>query len=249
MRKRSVICIGLLLMACAQRGPVPVVGVPGPRGPARIQQDVVATHAEQFDEDLAERPAGSQEEFAASAYLIAHLQQAGYVARLEPVPVADLVRSTDVIAVPPETAVPQVVVAIGYDTGSTPSEDGEALGVFLELARAALVAAPDSSVWFAALGAQHASGGEPFSGSKVLLRYLDDQDAEPLIVLLEPSELPLSLAGDPAALDAFRGEHEVGEPVDSEEIFGRSYDNVLIVRGRVASAGDDLLEFLREVDG
>src|SRR5688500_17656446 len=86
-----------------------------PEGPPQVQREVIARHAEQFEQDLATRPAGSQQEFAAATYLTAHLQQAGYVVRLEDVPVADTVRSSDVIGRPPSGADPKVVVTVSYD--------------------------------------------------------------------------------------------------------------------------------------
>src|SRR5688572_23168853 len=77
----------LLLTSCVLGGadrPAPSFS---PEGPPEIQADVIARHAEQFESDLAERAPGSQEEFAAATYMTAHLQRAGYVVRLESVPV------------------------------------------------------------------------------------------------------------------------------------------------------------------
>ncbi len=249
---RYVLAITLVLVAttaCSGANePGSVVGVPAPQGPPRIRDDVVARHAQEFDEDLSERPAGSQEEFAASAYLTAHLQQAGYIAHLEPVPVADLVRSTDVIAVPPGTEEPVAVVAIGYDTAPTDNPNGRALGMFLELARAALAADPDSSVWFAALGAQQVQGAE-FSGSKVLLRYLTDEGVDPLIILLLPDASPLSVAGPTAHVEALVGEgRDAVAQIHPLDILGRDYDALMVVSGRVDEAGGALFRFLRDLD-
>ncbi len=245
--------VALSVSACTASGGRDTATPPVPQGPSDIQAEVVERHARQFDEDVPERPAGSQEEFAASAYLIAHLQQAGYVARLEPVPVADLVRSTDVIAVPPGTQDPVAVVAIGYDTGADDGGDnshGPALGLFLELARASLVADPDSSIWFAALGAQQVPGEGAFSGSKVLLRYLTEEGVDPLIILLQPADAPLVVAGPPAVVGGFMGRTaDATERADAEEFLGRDYDDLMVLRGEVNSASDDLLGLLRELDG
>lgn len=242
--------VALIASACMSSDGRDTATPPVPQGPPEIQADVVERHARQFDQDLPERPAGSQEEFAASAYLIAHLQQAGYIARLEPVPVADLVRSTDVIAVPPGTRDPVAVVAIGYDTGAGDASHGPALGLFLELARASLVVDPDSSIWFAALGAQQVQGEGAFSGSKVLLRYLTEEGADPLIILLQPADSPLLVTGPAEVAGGFMGRAaDATDRADAEELLGRDYDDLMVLRGDVNSAGDALLGLLRELDG
>src|SRR5687768_13322733 len=124
-----------------------------PEGPPQVQRDVIARHAEQFETDLASRPPGSQEEFAAATYLNAHLQQAGYIVRLEDVPVADTVRSSDVIALPPSGESPEIVVTVSFDRPiGAPDDDGSDIGAFLEVARALRVEAGSHNVQFAALG-------------------------------------------------------------------------------------------------
>jgi hypothetical protein len=150
-----------------------------------VRQPLVARHAREFDRDLARRPAGSQEEEAAAAYLLAHLQHSGYVARLEPVPVANTVNSTDVIALPPSGRDPEVVVAVPYDTAQQAAPGGAALGLFLELARALRVADPRHSVEFVALGAERTPVQGGHLGARRLAQLLIDEDRDPLVVTLE----------------------------------------------------------------
>ena len=144
----------------------------------------VERHATQFDRDLASRPAGSQQEFAAASYLTAHFQKAGYLVELDAVPVEDLVRSSNVVALPPSREEPAIVVAAGYDTtpGSRPA--GATLGTLLEVARALRVAVPEHSVQFVALGAEHTGLGGGRLGSRRLARVLQDAELDPEIVQL-----------------------------------------------------------------
>ena len=168
-----------------------------PVGSPTVAIEDVQRHAEQFDRDLRRRPAGSQQEFAAATYLLSHLQRAGYVVQLDYVPVADLVRSTNVVAEAPEPP-PAVVVVVAYDgTGG-----GAELGSFLEIARAIRVRAPGHSVGFVAMGAEHAEVSGGLLGSRRLARRLLDDDLDPTIV-----ELGTVRQGEPlvAAGDAARG--------------------------------------------
>ena len=155
-----------------------------PTGPAEVDLQTVASHAHQFDEELAHRTAGSQQEEVAAVYILGHLQQAGYVARLDAVPVADLVRSTNVIAVPPSGGDPRVVVAVAYDVGEDGDDGGEEVGLFLELARAMRVADEDHSVEFVALGAQHATISGGHLGVRRLAQLLHEEGQEPFVVVI-----------------------------------------------------------------
>lgn len=159
-------------------------------GPPRVRVDVVARHAAELDEgELASRAAGSQQEEAAAAYVLGHLQQAGYGARLEGVPVANTVTSTDVLAVPAGGA-PRVVVAVPYDTGVRTDPTGAAVGLFLELARALAVADPGHRVAFAALGAEATEVGGGHLGSARLVGVLEEEgEPTPTIMTLEWIEL------------------------------------------------------------
>jgi hypothetical protein len=222
-----------------------------------VQESVVDEHAAQFDETIGDRPAGSQREFAASTYILGHLQQAGYVPLLDPVPVEDTVRSTNVVAPPPRGAEPRVVVTAAYDTAPGIDETGVTLGVWLELARALYARAPDHAVEFVALGAEHSQlyGGN--LGSRRLIEFLRDDDLEPLVISIEA----LSEDGDAAlvfGLDAERvlsfGQ-DLDVPVrraeradDADELFVQAGVSHVAVSGGAHPVADLLLELLAAQD-
>ena len=167
-------------------------------------------HAEQFETDLASRPPGSQEEFAAASYITAHLQKAGYVVRLEDVPVADTVRSSVVIGVPPSGEPPAVIVTVSYDTPiGEPDDDGTDLGAFLELARALRVAQGLHDVQFVALGAQ----SDDMLGARRLARLLLDDEIRARIVHLASTEREAHLS-DPLEEAGFPVERYTGSGAD-----------------------------------
>lgn len=173
--------LGLLAACSGDAGnPRPISS---PVGPPEIQPDVVAQHAAQFEDDLPQRPAGSQQEFAAATYITAHLQQAGYVVELDAVPVEDLVRSSNVIALPPSGEKPEIVVTVAYDTGRT-AGSATTIGTFLELARALRVAVPDHSVEFVALGAELTEVNGGSLGSRRLIKVFLDEGVRPEIVVI-----------------------------------------------------------------
>lgn len=181
-----------------------------PEGPPSVQREVIARHAEQFETDLDSRPAGSQEEFAAATYVTAHLQQAGYVVRLEDVPVADTVRSSDVIGLPPSGEDPAVVVTVSLDTPiGEPDGDGSDIGALLEIARALRVAEAAHDVEFVALGAQ----AEDMLGARRLARLLLDADVDPQIVHLASTDDEADLVA-PLEQAGFAVERYVGEGPD-----------------------------------
>lgn len=155
-----------------------------PSGPPTVSVETVGIHARELDGDVGERPAGSQQEQAASIYITAHLQQAGYVVFLDAVPVGNLVRSTNVVARPPAGGAPRVVVVAAYDTPRDEPKGGEAVGLLLELARALRVSAPDHDVEFVALGAEHAAAKGALLGSRRLAQELVDGDGDPFVVAL-----------------------------------------------------------------
>lgn len=155
-------------------------------GPAEVQLEVVEEHARQFDEELPERRAGSQEEFAAATYITGHLQQAGYEVRLASVPFKDLVRSTNVVALPPGDGPPKAVVTVLYDTTPDTPPHGRDIGLFLEVARAMRVIEPDHDFQFVALGAEVTAENGGNLGSRRLASELSDlEDRPPVIGLLE----------------------------------------------------------------
>lgn len=227
-----------------------------PSGPAQIQLDVVEEHARQFDEDLALRVAGSQQEFAASAYILAHLQRAGYVARLEPVPVSDLVRSTDVIAVRPGDEQPTVVVGVAYDNAPGAAPSGASLGLFLELARSLVIAQPQHSTWFVALGAQSTALQGGSLGTKALARLLSEEETAPLIVLIGPASNAIVIGGsaseelsDYAMTVGAIAQFDHAPPVlprRTERLFGRDDVRYATVEGPPDRIGPLLLGFLEE---
>lgn len=187
-RTLSIVLLVLALVACVSED-APPAAIPSPSGSAEVDQEVVRQHASQFDDDLAERPAGSQEEFAAATYILGTLQQAGYLVRLESIPVEDLEKSTNVIALPPSGDDPKYMVVVGYDTGSQTRETGDAIGVLLELARALRVAEPRHDVAFVAVGAEQARVKGGAIGSRRLAQFLLDEDLDPTIIrLLEISD-------------------------------------------------------------
>jgi hypothetical protein len=252
---RIVTLVAVAGAAC-MGAPEPTVDV-APRGPARIQPAAVARHAREFDEDLAQRPAGSQDEAAAATYILGHLQRAGYVVRLVAVPVADLVSSLDLVALPPADEEPETVVAVGYDSvlpGGT--AEGESIGLFLELARALRAAEPRHTVELVALGAEHARLGGGFLGSRRLVRLLQEAGANPLVVTIEstrPGRVAVIGAVDELAAAARAagvrtvavGESEAGETAsERHRIFALEGLQHAGLSGPPADLGPLLLEFL-----
>jgi hypothetical protein len=172
--------------ACGSAEPPETQPAPA-EGPAEIVLNTVEQHARQFDDDLPVREAGSQQEFAAATYLTGHLQQAGYAVRLESVPVGDLVRSTDVVALPPGGDDPVAVVVVPYDTAANLPPQGEDLGLFLELARALRVEEPAHAVEFVALGAELTDRDGGRLGTRRLVRLLVDAELKPPVISIAVS--------------------------------------------------------------
>jgi hypothetical protein len=162
----------------------PNSGGASPTGTPEIRAAVVREHAAQFDDKLPDRPAGSQQELAAATYLVAHIARDGYVVRLDSVPVKNDVDSSNIEALAEGGRNPRVIVTVSYDTAPHGSPGGEALGLWLELARAWLVRAPRSRIGFVALGAEHASVDGGQLGSRRLAKVLLDAHLKPLIVSL-----------------------------------------------------------------
>lgn len=215
-------------------------------GPPSIRADVVAKHAEQFDRDIGDRPAGSQEEFAAASYITGHLQQAGYVMRLDAVPVADTVRSTNVIALPPSEP-PRYVVAIAYDTEpGSEAGFGTGLGMWLELARALKVRQPEHSVSFVAVGAERSDVNQGSLGSRRLTQFLLDEDLDPTIVAvmkIGDSGSFVVFGDDPGICMDAGCDHGEARGTTAYERAGFEY---VAVAGDPNALGAALLEFLAE---
>jgi hypothetical protein len=221
-------------------------------GPPDIRESVVRRHAREFSTELADRDPGSQGEQAASFYILGHLQQAGYVVRLDAVPVGNLVSSTNLVALPPNGDDPEVVVPASYDSGND-----LALGVFLELARALHVADPEHAVEFVALGAEEARGGNDKLGSRRLTRVLLDEDVEPVIVTLDITQAGVGdvfVDGDgPTAAGlrrmadrlGFEAPAELPPPQSSQRsVFERAGWDHVYVRGQPVEVGRVVLEYL-----
>jgi hypothetical protein len=239
--------------ACGSEGPAtPVVAA---TGPPSVELDQVERHARQFDEDLPERPAGSQDEQAASVYLLGHLQQAGYLVLLDAVPVGNLVRSTNVVAAPPSGGDPALVVAVPYDTAEGYPSNGIALGVFLEAARAMRVSLPDHSVQFVALGAERVTGEPGNLGSRRLAQELIDNDVDPTIVLIDRAGPDVSFsARGPIAPEFLAAAESAGvpgtgtppKPDRGDEVWSRAGARFVYVSGRAEEVATALMQFLTD---
>jgi hypothetical protein len=251
---RRVSACALLCGACASGSSG--AAAPEPSGPPALLPEVVTQHAAQFDDSLADRPAGSQREFAAATYILGHLQRAGYVPLLDPVPVEDLVRSTNVVAAPPRASEPSVVVTAAYDSARGGLPTGERLGVWLELARALYARAPDHAVEFVALGAESSDVGDGTLGSRRLIEFLLGDDLTPLVVSLENvggSGESFSATGDGA--DELLGiarrlgvsSGEASPPGRAAAVFSRAGLSYVTVSGSPAGVGRVLLEYLESV--
>ena len=150
-----------------------------PEGPPDVRLATVQRHARR----LIEGRAGSPEELAASSYVLAHLQTAGYRVELDFVPTRDLVRATNLVALPPGGD-PRVVVAAAYDSPRRSAGGDLAMGLFLELARALRVRRAEHSVEFVALAAENTTIHGGRLGSRRLARRLLDERREPAVVTL-----------------------------------------------------------------
>jgi hypothetical protein len=218
-----------------------------------VAQGVVDEHAGQFDDALADRRAGSQQEFAAATYILGHLQTAGYVPLLDPVPVEDTVRSTNVVAPPPLGGPPEVVVAVSYDTGPDAQGTGAAIGLWLELARALYARDQNHAVEFVALGAENTPLNGGNLGSRRLVEFLRDEEMSPLVVLLDGvtgGEVLFGARGE-SAPELFSAADRVGVEVGSPEpprptdgVLERAGVRHVSLSGHVEDVGRVLLEFL-----
>jgi hypothetical protein len=214
--------------------------------------DVIDRHAAEFADEVPRRPAGSQQEQIAATYILGHLQQAGYPARLDGVPVGDLVRSTNVIAVPRGGAEPRYLVAVAYDTPEDESMSAVSIGVFLEVARALSVVGGDRPVEFVALGAEFAEPSEGHLGSRAMARLLTGDGFEPQIIYLSPelSRDALSAQG-PLSEDLQAGAGVTGDTqaAGAAEVFEEAGFEVTVVDGAPEVVARRLVEFLAGAPG
>jgi hypothetical protein len=250
MNVRALFAGALVFGSLAACSPRSVGTGPPPRiGPPAVQPAVVQQRARWFDRNDPVRVAGSQEELVASSYLLARLEQAGYLVNLDPVPVGNLLHSTNVIALPPSGRVAIVVIA-DYDTSSSVPSDGPALGTFLEVARALRVIDPHHSVEFAALGAQHISINGGQVGARSLIEQFTGQNPRPSIVRIGDVRMraaPVSADGSAAASfrsAANRAHIEVrrGNSSQSDVFTKAGFGETVVGGGR--SVGAALLAFL-----
>jgi Peptidase family M28 len=242
--------VALVIFACSAcsgdpSGPMPTVRALGPR----IHMDLVRRHAAQLDDEDPFRPAGSQQEAVAAAYLLGHLQLAGYQPFLDAVPVENLVRSTNVVAPPPDGEEPAVVVVAPYDTVAGEPGGGVALGLLLELARVMNEKHPHHRVGFAALGAEHAEASGGRLGSRRLVNYLRDRDERPVVVLLGHLEVDgptLSLAGRPGPVPPRPTPFEPFPARGTGEVFAAAGLRAFSVDGDARAAARLVLSYLEE---
>jgi hypothetical protein len=232
----------LLLIACASdaEGPINTQG----SGPPEVRADVIERHASQLDDELGPRPAGSQEEQIASQYVLGHLQRAGYLVRLDAVPVGNLIESSNLLALPPSENGPRVVVVAPYGTPEDVAVGGEEIGFLLELARAFNVVAPGHDVEFAAIGADSAKDGQHL-GSRRLIRLLLEEEEDPLVVRIDDvgRGAPVRAAGPLA------GEIGVEEMDGGETVFAESGLEYASTSGDPVELGAALIDYLEQVGG
>ena len=223
-----------VLGACESEAPVDT----SPSGAPTIEVATVREHALQFAEDVPVREPGSQEELAAASYILGHLQQAGYVPLLDPVPVGDLVESTNVVALP--AGAPATVVAVSYGSSGKEGGGGEAIGTFLELARALNVANPEHEVAFVALGAEESPQLGSALGTRRLIQYLEDEGFAPHVITLEGA--PKLKASGSLAGEIVAGSEDSGDQDD--DVFEGSRLQHTTVSGPPEEVGDALLDYL-----
>jgi hypothetical protein len=242
-----VVAVAVVMAACTPRSAR--TGPPPPVGPPRIEAASVHQRTRWFDTNDPIRPAGSQQELVAGSYLLARLEETGYLVNLDPVPVGNLLHSTNVIALPPSGHA-AVVVIVDYDTSSSAPSDGPALGTFLEIARALRAVDGHHSVEFAALGAEHiaANGGQV--GGRSLIELLKASSSRPQIVRIGAvgsGSKGVSVAGPAASSVRSAGAHvhiqvaTTGLPPN--DVFTRAGFAETVVSGDI-SVGRVLLAFL-----
>jgi hypothetical protein len=209
-----------------------------------VLAEAIEGHAQQFDEELPLREPGSDEELQASVYILAHLQDAGYVPLLDAVPVGDLVESTNLVALPVNGNEPEQLVAVSY--GNTESGSGsEAIGLFLELARALNASDQGHATAFVALAAEGSPRLGGSLGTRRLLQYLDDEGFAPHVITLDiQADAPeVTVAGDRAPEIAPAGERVV-DPPERDDLFVRAGLEHTVVAGPPAEVGAALLDYL-----
>ncbi|MGH2776619.1 MAG: hypothetical protein ACRDJT_14470 [Actinomycetota bacterium] len=241
----------IVVLGCSA-SPSSEVARPDAPGPPDPRPEVIERHATQFADELPERPPGSNEEQVAASYILGFLQQAGYPGRLDGVPVADLVRSTNVIGTPPEGATPEYLVAVPYGTPPNQALDARSIGVFLEVARALSVRGLDHPVEFVALGAEFAEQERGTLGSVAMASLLHEESFEPQIIYLSPVLSGDVLYAQGPLAGEFEPDEVANEPAPDRvaraaaDVYRTEGFDVTIVDGNAAEAADTLIEFLSE---
>jgi hypothetical protein len=228
-------------------------------GPPHVEMSTLREHAEQFDTDVPVRIAGSQEEQAAAGYITGTLQRNGYLVRLEAVPVGDLVNSSNLIGQPADVESPQVIVVVSYGTDEDGDEDGLALGLLLELARALNVEEANHEVFFVGVGADDAEVEAGYLGSRRLARMMLDEDWDPLVIQLTDIDEggQLGASGDRAdefieAMTATTGpfvEFDRGSVDVDVDVFAKAGFDSLLIAGDAEKLAEVLLDYLRRFTG
>ena len=245
--------VSVLALGCSSAPPSDTT--PEPPGPPEVRPAAIERHAAQFADELPERPPGSNEEQVAASYILGFLQQAGYPGRLDGVPFADLVRSTNVIGTPPDGGPPEYVVAVPYSTPPGQVLDAHSIGAFLEVARALNARDGTHLVEFVALGAEFAEQEAGTLGSRTMASLLSEESVEPRVIYLSPV-----LSGDGfyarGPLDSdFDPEVPANEPPlhPAAQEAARAFENegfeVTLVGGDPVEVAVTLLEFLSTTSG
>jgi hypothetical protein len=243
--------VAAALPACgrsAGAGRTPKPGTPN------VRLDVVSQEARWFDAQDPLRAAGSQQELTAASYLLGRLERAGYTVNLDPVPVGNLLHSTNVLALPASGHVATVVI-VDYDTSAAAPSDGAALGTFLEVARATQASQPNHTVEFAALGAEHVvvNGGQV--GSRSLIELLKDQSPHARIIriaAIRSGGSGISASGPQAPTIAKAGDKDHVRTNTSGGVQDDVFTSAGLTETTVAgglSVGPVLLTFLTEEQG
>ena len=244
MLRRTSLLLLLVLAGCSTL-PEGQRATRSATGPPEVQQATLEQHAAQFDVEEPERPAGSQQELAASAYIVAHLTEAGYVSRLDAVPVEDLVRSTNVVALPPSGREPETMVVVAYDSTSDSPTGGAAIGVWLEVARALRAVEPDHSVEFVALGAEHTDVGGGHLGSRRLVRQIQDDGVSPHVIVIASDPADRLGAAGHAASEL--GMSSGASALEDGEVFVAADLDTTTVSGPPDEVGPALLAYLSDL--
>jgi len=250
----ALVGLTIMLIGCSTTTPSRDSDVEPP-GPPDVRPEAIEQHATQFADELPERPPGGNEEQVAASYILGFLQQAGYPGRLDGVPVADLVRSTNVIGTPPRGAKPEYLVAVPFGTPPNEALDAHSIGVFLEVARALAVRESGHAVEFVALGAEFAEQEAGTLGSRAMASLLHEESLDPQIIYLSPelsgdsfyAEGPLASEFEPASSAGSAPLHDAA--LAAAAAYRNEGFEVTMIDGDPEEVAAALLEFLSQSTG